>query len=435
MSKYSVTLLSLISMLIAAEQPGFAQKQKHTNNHPKPAAVHESNSRDRLTYEDCHWAWEQLEIEQAQEIIYAAKKELPGDGISIAHIDTGIIPFLALQRNSDSGLYLAGLLWGPKINSFMGIMNFVQPHLPAIDNNPKAANFGHGTETASLIVGSLPETNVPGWGFKGVAPWARLLPIKVTDSVVMVGNISTGGTADLRNLAEGIRLATKLGAQVMTISLGAVFDQKNFIKTAVNEALEQGIIVVAAAGQTLPIDFVPLPANLPGVISVTASTRPLGHWQEAFSGKNISWAAPGEDVCHFGIDRNARNPPRLSQLQQVSQILSRDGAEMTLQGIVRRSSGTSYSTAFSAGAAALWLQHHNSSALAKLYGKKNISKLFMAVAREMAMETPPGWNTDKHGAGIINIRKLLEAPLPCRSVDTSENCAVKLSAFLSSASR
>lgn len=435
MSMYSVTLFSLFSMLIAAKQPGFAQEEKHTHNSPSPKAIQELNSRDLLTYEDCHWAWEQLEIAQAQEIIYAAKKELPGDGISIAHIDTGVIPFPALQRNPDSRFYAAGLLWGPKINSMMGVMNFVQPNLPAIDNNPKAPNFGHGTETASLIVGSLPETNVPGWGFKGVAPWARLLPIKVTDSVVMVGNVSTGGTADLRNLAEGIRLATKMGVQVMTISLGAVFDQKNFIKAAVNEALEQGIIVVAAAGQTLPIDIVPLPANLPGVISVTASTRLLGHWQEAFSGKNISWAAPGENVCHFGIDRNSRNPTQLAKLQQVSQILSRNGAEVTLQGTVRRSSGTSYSTAFSAGAAALWLQHHNSNALVELYGKKNISKLFMAVAREMAMETPPAWNTDKHGAGILNIRKLLEAPLPCRSADTSENCAVKLSAFLSSASR
>lgn len=435
MSMYSITLLGLFSLLMLAKQPGFAKKDAHTDNLPTPQVDEELVARDLLTYDDCHWASGQLEVEQAHEFVYAAEKKLPGDGISIAHIDTGIIPFPSLQRNSDSGFHAAGLLWGPKINSFTGIMNFVQPHLPAIDNNPNAPNFGHGTETASLIVGTLPKTNVPGWSFKGVAPWARLIPIKVTDSVVMVGNISTGGTADLRNLAEGIRRATKLDVQVMTISLGAVFDQNNLIKDAVNEALERGIIVVAAAGQTLPINIVPLPANLPGVISVTASTRLLGHWREAFSGKNISWAAPGENVCHFGIERNSRNTTELAKLQQVSQILSRNGAEMTLQGTVRRSSGTSYSTAFSAGAAALWLQHHNSNELATRYGHRNISKLFMAVARKMAMETPPSWNTNKHGAGILNIHKLLRAPLPCQSVDASEDCAVKLSAFLSSASR
>lgn len=434
MSHFSLNLGFLLFFSWILNQTSLAHQHDRRDSGVDQPNVFEILEREKLLREDCAWAWEQLEVEQAKRFLAQAKKQ-PGEGISIAHIDTGILPFPALQRNHSKRLATAPSDTLQSSSLLSGTFNFVQLNLPAIDNNPKAPNFGHGTETASLIIGSLAENNVVNWAFHGVSPAAQIIPIKVTDSVVMLGNVATSGTADLRNLAQGIRLATRLGAHIMTISLGALFDGDNLIAKAVQEALDSGTIVVAAAGQVVPIDLVPLPASLPGVVSVTASTREREHWQYAFSGKNISWAAPGENVCHFSMNKNATYDLHPSLSNQIVELATRDGASMTLRGLIRKSSGTSYSTAFTAGAAALWLQHHSWEKLSKLYGQKNISRLFISVAQSYGMDRPEKWNVRRHGAGILNIRKLLEAPLPCNEQDSFESCSVKFSDFLSSTSR
>ncbi len=390
---------------------------------------------DRLpTWDECEWAWSDLEIAPAHQMLFESGHPRPGEGIRIAHIDTGVIPFPLLKRQQDSSKKSAGLNYSTSLPSNNSILNFVQPHLPPLDNNEKGLNFGHGTETASLVVGSLAETNVDGWSFRGVAPWADLYPIKVTDSVVMVGNISTGGTADLTNLASGIERAAALGVHVITVSLGAIFDKQHAIQKAIDNVLKAGSIVIAAGGQTLPLDVIPLPAKLPGVVAVTASTREKLHWKQAFSGKNIAWAAPGENVCHFGFKEKHGVAPQTPNTQSFH-LKTRSGDNMALVGLIRMSSGTSYSTAFTAGAAALWLQHHGPTLLAARYGQKNISRIFLAVAKTFAMDVPSGWDTQRHGSGILNVRKLLQAPLPCLPTDSDDHCSVKLSRFLTTASR
>jgi hypothetical protein len=70
--------------------------------------------------------------------------------------------------------------------------------------------------------------------------------------------------------------------------------------------------------------------------------------------------------------------------------------------------------------------------LASRYGRKNISNLFEVTAKMYAMETPPGWQSQKHGRGILNIHKLISAPLPCDDGDSKESCEVKTANFLNS---
>ena len=399
----------------------------HTLEQEHLTRQHEESS--ELTEEHCRWPFEQLEVKQAQNLIEFEKKMLPGEGIRIAHIDTGIVPFPNFF-NSVGGLLG---LYMPRGKDGQDSFNYVEPHLLPIDNNPHGLNFGHGTETASLLIGRARWPSDSKHTFEGIVPWAQLIPIKVTDSVVMVGNVSTHGTADAKNLALGIRKAVSLNASVLTISLGAIFDGKGSIKTAIETALAEGAIVVAAAGQTLPINFLPLPANIPGVVSVTASTEEREVWNDAFSSKKISWAAPGVLVCHLGVQTSSDS--NATRTISRTKMMTRSGAQVDLNGVIKRSSGTSYSVAFTSAAAALWLQYHNHASLKMLYGSKNISNLFMAVARKFAMETPPHWNSQKHGAGIINIHKLLRAQLPCSLADTQDSCAVKLEEFLKSTSR
>jgi len=385
--------------------------------------------------QDCQWALDQLQVREAWHLLSQQGYSNPGQGITLAQLDTGIIPLRSLMKTSDVSQGAWGLQFSPGQTALLpGLLNFVQPNLQPLDNDPNSPSFGHGTSTASLIVGWMPETGFD-WSFIGIAPWVKLIPLKVTDSVVMVGNMSTGGTADLKNLAEGIHAASRMGAQIITISLGALFDSSNLIQEAVKEAIENGIIVIAAAGQTVPINMIPLPARLPGVIAVTASTRKKTHWNEAFVGRHIAFAAPGAGVCHITAQPTQKPLVNDSESSDLIQMNARNGGLLKFTEGLRNSSGTSYSTAFTAAAAALWLQRHNREELARLYGKKNISALFERVARTFAMETPPDWNTQRTGAGILNINRLLAAPLPCESKDTFSSCAVKSSSFLTSASR
>lgn len=378
--------------------------------------------------QECAWIFEQMEVFEAWKALAQRGLHRPGETITVAQLDTGVVPLNPLMATNQSTNGILGLqLVNAKQNSIN--VNFVQPNASPWDNDPKAMSFGHGTSTASLMIGWSNETGISGYNFRGVAPWLKLMPIKVTDSVVMVGNMSTGGVADLKNLAQGIQLATQLGADIISISLGAIFDNENLIRTAVNNALDAGIIVVAAAGQTFPVNMIPLPARLPGVIAVSASSRDKKPWDEAFIGAHIAWSAPGDGICHIKAKRLPENAASAMNAA-IIKMISREGEPLSFTDALVSSSGTSYSTAYTAAAAALWLQYHSPSELRRIYGQKNISSLFATLAKRYAMETPANWKTQKHGQGILNIRRLIEAPLPCEETDSRATCEVKMTRFL-----
>ncbi|NBW81029.1 hypothetical protein EBR21_04675, partial [bacterium] len=383
------------------------------------------------TADECLWAMEQMRVSETWNALARKGNDKPGLGITVAHLDTGVIPLRSLLFTNKISEGTLGLQFTADKTSPSGF-NFVQPDFSPLDNDPKAPSFGHGTSTASLLVGWMnPDTN-QSFEFRGLAPWLKLIPIKVTDSVVMVGNMSTGGSADLKNLAKGIDLATRLNVNVISISLGAMFDPEKLLEKSVQNALENGTIIVAAGGQTFPVGLVPLPARIPGVIAVSASTRDNKPWSEAFVGKHIDWSAPGAGVCHIQAGRISQTPILPFNLDSIVRIEGRHGETLKFTDSLISSSGTSFSTAYTAAAAALWLQFHSPAALADRYGRKNISKLFEATAKRYAMETPPGWQPQKHGLGILNIHKLISAPLPCENGDNKESCEVKTANFLNS---
>lgn len=370
---------------------------------------------------ECHWIAEQMEIQETWKILEQNGKHRPGQGITIAQLDTGIIPIPSLlvtakQSSGSSGLQL------PSPKQTTHPFNLVQNILQPWDNDLHALNFGHGTTTASLLIGSMSNTGVSNFSFQGFAPWVRLIPIKVTDSVVLVGNMPTGGTADVRNLAQGINIATELHVDIISISLGAVFDEEGLIEPAIRRALENGIIVIAAAGQGMSANIAPLPARLPGVITVSASTFDKQPWSESFYGKHVDWSAPGVDVCILKAQQT-KHPVSNSALDaSIAHINGRNGDSLFFQDALVSTSGTSFSTVYTAAAAALWLQYHSPEALKNRYGQNNISKLLTHVAKHFAMETPNHWKTEKYGQGILNIRKLIEAPLPCQQNETPSLC-------------
>ncbi|MFI1101421.1 type VII secretion-associated serine protease mycosin [Streptomyces melanogenes] len=163
----------------------------------------------------------------------------------------------------------------------------------------------HGTAMAGIIAG---HGHGPGNGdgVLGIAPEARILPVRVilesTDPARKKARESRGGA-----LAEGIRWAADQGADVINLSLGddsASAHPEPSEDAAIQYALSRGAVVVASAGNGGEQgDHVSYPAAYPGVIAVAAVDRYGTH--AAFSTRRwyATVSAPGVDVVIADPDR------------------------------------------------------------------------------------------------------------------------------------
>src|ERR1700760_1637695 len=129
---------------------------------------------------------------------------------------------------------------------------------PASVGVPAGADcVGPGPSVASII----PAAPVAGVSFAGVAPAARILSIKVTNSDSFPGTLA----------AQAIRAAVAAGAQVVNLSLATTVSTPA-LASAVRFAEASDVVVVAAAGNDNPDGgsgpF--YPAAYPGVLSVGA---------------------------------------------------------------------------------------------------------------------------------------------------------------------
>ena len=147
---------------------------------------------------------------------YPHKLGYDGTGIKIAIIDTGI------DYNHPD---LFGL--GPT-GKVIGGYDFVDNDKTPLDTN------GHGTEVAGIIAadGML----------SGIAPKAKLLAYRVSD---------TGEAVSSDLIVKAIEQAIIDGADVINISLG-VNKTNSIIDDSVNKAVNHGIVVVTAAGNSGP---------------------------------------------------------------------------------------------------------------------------------------------------------------------------------------
>lgn len=189
----------------------------------------------------------------------------------------------------DSGVDLAHL-------EFAG--QFHDPLLPGWDyvNGDSVPNDDTANSHGTHVTGILAAAAKNGIGVAGLAPKAKLLPLKVLDST---------GRATYANIDTAIRRAADLGAQVINLSLGGL-EYSSALQNAVNYALTRpggGALVVAAAGNcaqgaTIPAcgyrnnpDF--YPAAYPGVLAVAASDH-FDAWATYSGYKSyVGLAAPG----------------------------------------------------------------------------------------------------------------------------------------------
>jgi hypothetical protein len=247
---------------------------------------------------------------------------------------------------------------------------------------------GHGTGTACVIAsGERDQTESGAPEAFGVAPGSRVLPLRVSRSVIHF---------DFSNVGRAILYAVDHNADVISMSLGGPC-YSGFVRQAIGKALDDGVIVVAAAGNYLPATA--FPAAFPEVIGVAATHAAAGPWRFSAIGRLVDIAAPGEDVWHAHA-AIAGSAPDYS---------------------VTMASGTSYATACVAGVAALWLSYHGGrQAIADHYGGQALVPFaFQYLLTKTAKKDPPFDEEGNHGKGIVDAEALLRAPLPVRAVVTT----------------
>jgi membrane-anchored mycosin MYCP len=189
-----------------------------------------------------------------------------GDGVVVAVIDSGVSP----AHPALEGKVLPG-------------HDYLDPTTAG-----QCDEAAHGTIVAGVIGGRQPA----GSAFHGVAPGAQILPVRVLRELGRSFDPTTPAT-----VADAIRRATLAGAQVINLSL--VTQPTPALADAVQFALSQNVVVVAAAGNEGAggaRDWPAYPAAYDGVIAVAGTDEQDRHVSTSTPGDFVDVAAPGVRV-------------------------------------------------------------------------------------------------------------------------------------------
>ncbi len=162
------------------------------------------------------------------------------------------------------------------------------------DTSPKTASSWHGTHVAGIAAAAA-----NGAGIVGVAPTARILPVRVGAACGI----------DPIDLAEAIRWAAGVGAptaaatapnphpaRVLNLSLSFPGPCPHWVADAVAAAVRAGALVIAAAGNEGRSAAGTFPANCPGVLAVAATDATGGRAPYTNTGP-VEIAAPGGSLA------------------------------------------------------------------------------------------------------------------------------------------
>lgn len=343
------------------------------------ACVTSANTRSTLK-SGVSWAQTQLD--------YTALWDLgdKGAGETVAVIDTGVNPVLAF-----TGRLLSG-----------------GDYVVANGDGQKDCD-GHGTVVAGIIAAQPDQIT----GFSGVAPDAKILPIRQSSNYYGVKNAKPGSpqetAGNTTTLGEAIRYAVDQGANVINISEASCSNASKgpdeTVQAAIDYAVRKDVVVVAAAGNVDastqckqqntpgkdPVTF-PTPAEMRGVLAVAAVDPNGDPAPFSLAGKWVDVAAPGVGI----ISTNPAAPTG-----QINEFITSSGVT-TIQG-------TSFAAPYVAGLAALVQERF-----------PNLGALGVIRRIEQTAEHPsaPGERNDYVGYGMIDPAAALTAVLPSEQTAT-----------------
>ncbi len=292
---------------------------------------------------------EHSQLRKANEKVFpaintGAEIEQREDVVKIAHIDTGYLPdHPSLPGNIDR----------------KNAKSFDWGNNNAIDNDdPLAAGEqqGHGQGTISILAGNwvdLEHTDNNYKGFFGAIPNARVLPIKVGETVALISG---------KRFARAVDYAIEQGCEVITMSMAGL--PSKVMAKAVNRAYEAGVVIVSAAsnsfskgaGVTLPKRTL-YPARYDRVIAAVGAAynkKPyLNKYHvdtRAAGGRYMQTCYGPESVLPTSI---AAYTPNISWFNKME-----NNPDGSISYYVKSGGGTSSATPQIAAAAALYIQHY-----------------------------------------------------------------------------
>jgi subtilisin family serine protease len=237
--------------------------------------------------------WHGYLVQPGNEIIETASTQssfgATGSGVTVAVIDTGVDPnHPALKgilvngydftRNVAGGSETSDVNASPNLSDAQ-TADVQQRTVAVLDQRTVAvldggnySAFGHGTMTAGIV--------------HLVAPQANIMPLKA---------FTASGVGYESDILRAIYYAVANGAQVMNMSWD-FSSSSNELATAIKYAQSKGVVAVASAGNDGKYEYV-YPGALPGVINVAStSDQDTQSTFTNYGAPPVFMAAPGEGI-------------------------------------------------------------------------------------------------------------------------------------------
>jgi serine protease AprX len=288
-----------------------------------------------------------------------------GQGVGVALLDTGAVPV--------QGLTHGNVVNGPDLS-----LDSPSTGLREYDG------FGHGTHMAGNIAGN----DGTSTGFKGVAPDATLLNMRVG---------SSSGATDVSQVIAGLdwvvqhRNDNGMNIRVVNLSYGTdgvQSYQADPLAKAVENAWKAGIVVVVAGGNTgTTRPTLDNPATDPYVIAVGAddtvgTTSSLDDTVPQFSSRgsatrHVDLTAPGQSIA---------------SLRDPGSVIDKEYPKAVVDTRYFKGSGSSQAAAVVSGAVALLLQQ-----------RPTLTPDQVKALLTLTAQATPKADTAGRGAGLLNV--------------------------------
>ncbi len=316
-----------------------------------------------------------------------------GAGVDVAVIDTGVSPV--------PGLDGAGkVVYGPDLS-----LESQAPNLTNLDTN------GHGTFMAGLIAGhdaalTVPYSGAPASAYRGMAPDARIVSLKV--------GVADGGV-DVSQVIAAIDWVVQhkndngLNIRVINLSYGTNSTQPRTVDPlayAVEQAWQQGVVVVAAAGNTgyqrgNGAPGLADPAYDRYVIGVggydtQGTASPADDHMGQYSASGCGWGCRTPDFAAVGS--------HLQGLRVPNGYIDMNHPEGRINDRYFRGSGTSEAAAITSGSIALMLQKYPTM----------VPDQVKAFIRKWGVQPTwaPEWKGQSAGAGEVDLATMAANKAP-----------------------
>lgn len=308
--------------------------------------------------------------ETYSEMIQLDDISLKGEGISVCIVDSGI----DLTHPDLSGVSLSG--WS----------DFISQETEPYDDN------GHGTSMAGILVAD-------GW-IQGVAPNVNLFIAKALDG--------PNGQGSDETVVQAIDWCVEQNVNIISLSLGGAPGILPFNPfsgrdsgDAASDAIDQGIVVVAAAGNDGGADDdgdVAHPSSEQLVISVGGVTLSESHWSGSSVGDN--------DGSLFPLMLPRQDPNKKPEIVAPAEsvpVINNDKSWSIVNG-------TSAATVFVTGAIALLLE--NTPELSSDNEQSNsdtVSQIKQLILNSVKAKEGQEGHDDNYGYGLLQINDLIIA--------------------------